>query len=397
MPIKRSFDPSVKADPATGLYDTKTLAEGLGVAPSTVRSLQGRGQVPAPTSMIGRRSVWSQEDVFVFYNISDAERYGKTFNLVPINPKLPKVVDLFSGCGGLSLGFQKAGFEVLSGYDNWPCAVDTYRANMGHDAYLLDLGDVGLSIETLEEHLSGQETMPAIIGGPPCQDFSSAGKRQEGARADLTEKYAQIVAHFNPPFFVMENVARAQHAAAFKSALSIMESVGYKIHYQVIDSSRVGVPQIRKRLITFGSKSQELADSVAEALVENQSEQQMTIRQYFEDVLKRPLDVDYYYRHPRSYARRGIFSIDEPSPTIRGVNRPIPSGYPGHKGDAGPIELARPLTTEERALIQTFPETFTWVGARTNIEQMVGNAVPVELGTYIATQIAQSLTDKQVK
>jgi len=335
--------------------------------------------------------VWSQEDIFAFYNISDGEHNGNSPNLIPVNPNLPKVVDLFSGCGGLSLGFQTAGFEVLSGYDNWLCAVDTYRANMGHDAHLLDLGDVGLSIKTLEEHLSGREPMPAIIGGPPCQDFSSAGKRQEGARADLTEKYAQIVAHFNPPFFVMENVARAQHAAAFESALSIMEAAGYTIRYQVIDSSRVGVPQIRKRLITFGSKSQEFANCVADALLENQSDQQMTIRQYFEEVLDHPLDVDYYYRHPRSYARRGIFSIDEPSPTIRGVNRPIPSGYPGHRGDAGPIEAARPLTTEERALIQTFPESFTWVGSRTNIEQMIGNAVPVELGTYIATQIAKSL------
>lgn len=391
MPSKRSFDPSVKADPATGLYDTKTLAEGLGVAPSTVRTLQGRGQVPAPTSTIGGRSVWSQEDIFAFYNISDGQRNGNSSDLIPVNPNLPKVVDLFSGCGGLSLGFQKAGFEVLSGYDNWPCAIDTYRANMGHDAHLLDLGDVSLSIKTLEEHLSGREPIPAIIGGPPCQDFSSAGKRQEGARADLTEKYAQIVSHFNPPFFVMENVARAQHAAAFESALSIMEAAGYTIRYQVIDSSRVGVPQIRKRLITFGSKFQELADCVADALLENQSDQQMTIRQYFEEVLDHPLDVDYYYRHPRSYARRGVFSIDEPSPTIRGVNRPIPSGYPGHRGDAGPIEAARPLTTEERALIQTFPESFTWVGSRTNIEQMIGNAVPVELGTYIATQIAKSL------
>ncbi len=93
----------------------------------------------------------------------------------------------------------------------------------------------------------------------------------------------------------------------------------------------------------------------------------------------------FYYRYPRNYNRRAIFSIDEPAPTMRGVNRPVPKGYPGHPNDAcelGPS--VRALTTAERALIQTFPPNFTWIGNKTDTEQMVGNAVPVKLAEFVA-------------
>ncbi len=100
--------------------------------------------------------------------------------------------------------------------------------------------------------------------------------------------------------------------------------------------------------------------------------------------------LTHYYRHPRSYARRGIFSIDEPSPTIRGVNRPIPKGYPGHSGDTLPSsENIRSLTTQERALIQTFPKNFILPGCKTDIEQVIGNAVPVNLAEYVAKCLAR--------
>ena len=118
----------------------------------------------------------------------------------------------------------------------------------------------------------------------------------------------------------------------------------------------------------------------------------MTVRDYLGD----KLGVDYYYRHPRSYARRGVFSIDEPSPTIRGVNRPLPSGYKIHHND--PVQTTegiRPLTTKERSLIQTFPGTFTFLGTKSEIEQMVGNAVPVNLGTFVGRAILDYIRDKE--
>lgn len=372
-------------DEATGLYDVKRLAGLLGVSPRTIRTMRRRGQLPEPTSAdINGAAVWAQELVDAFYtnprqDVASAE----------IDPALPPVIDLFSGCGGMSLGFQFAGFNVLHGYDNWPCAVKTYSANLGHDADLLDLSDVDATIATLEPIFQAETVTPAIIGGPPCQDFSSAGKRQEGARADLTEKYAQVVSHFQPPFFIMENVARAAGAAAYNSALDTLRKASYYVETIVLNADRCGVPQTRKRLIAVGTKSPETTDLILKLLVQQQSSKPMTVREYF----GKRLGTEYYYRHPRSYARRGVFSIDEPSPTIRGVNRPIPDGYPGHPGDAAPVTKARPLTTSERAEIQTFPPGFKWPSARTNNEQMIGNAVPVRLAKFIGTQIATALKE----
>jgi DNA (cytosine-5)-methyltransferase 1 len=110
----------------------------------------------------------------------------------------------------------------------------------------------------------------------------------------------------------------------------------------------------------------------------------MTLREYFGD----DLNTEYYYRHPRNYSRRAIYSVDEPAATVRGVNRPIPAGYKKHPGDPASPKKARPLSTDERARIQTFPPGFKWIGTKTNREQMIGNAVPVKLAEFVAKAIA---------
>lgn len=117
----------------------------------------------------------------------------------------------------------------------------------------------------------------------------------------------------------------------------------------------------------------------------------MTIRDYLGD----SLGIEHYYRHPRSYKRRAVFSIDEPSPTIRGVNRPIPKTYIKHSGDTSTIsDQVRPLTTIERSYLQTFPKDFIFEGSKTDLEQMIGNAVPVKLAEYVAGCIQQYLENK---
>lgn len=118
-----------------------------------------------------------------------------------------------------------------------------------------------------------------------------------------------------------------------------------------------------------------------EALRAHLSEKPMTVAEYFGDELA----IEYYYRHPRSYARRGVFSVHEPSPTIRGVSGPVPGGYQlKHNDPVRTLEGVRALSTVERSRIQTFPQDFTFVGSKTEVEQMVGNAVPVNLAGYVA-------------
>ena len=294
-----------------------------------------------------------------------------------------EIVDLFSGCGGLSLGFQNAGFDIKSAFDKWEPAVKVYRENFNHPIYDTDLGsEKGLEfVKSLKPQM--------IIGGPPCQDFSSAGKRDETlGRADLTVSFANIVSETQPEWFVMENVERIMKSSILKDALQIFKNGGYGISYQVLDASYCGVPQARKRFFLVGHKYS--SDNFLNPYFsKNQSTKQMSVFDY----LGNSLNVEYYYRHPRSYMRRGVFSIYEPSATIRGVNRPIPKGYKKHDGD--PVEKVRPLTTKERSLIQTFPEDFIFNGTKTDLEQIIGNAVPVKLAEFVANCINEYIKDKQ--
>lgn len=286
-----------------------------------------------------------------------------------------KVVDLFAGCGGLSLGFEKQGFEVVSAFEWWDSAIACYKANFSHPIIKYDLSDVEGAVKQLEPFKPD-----IIIGGPPCQDFSHAGKRIEAERASLTESFALIVSKYKPICFVMENVDRARESRAYAKAREIFVNAGYGLTEITLDASLCGTPQKRKRFICFGMFGK--TDNFALELFSNrQSKKPLTLREYFGDTL----GFEYYYRHPRNYNRRAIFSIDEPAPTMRGVNRPVPKGYKGHPNDACAIsDDLHALTTKERALIQTFPSSFNWVGSKTDIEQMIGNAVPVNLASFVA-------------
>lgn len=289
-----------------------------------------------------------------------------------------RAVDLFAGCGGLSLGFQNQGFEIISAFEWWDSAVKCYKANFSHPVYQMDLSDTNTIVPMIK-----QMKPDIIIGGPPCQDYSSAGKRVEAGRATLTDSYAEIVSRIKPRFFVMENVDRARQSQTYAGAREKFKNAGYGLTEIVLDASLCGVPQKRKRFICFGMLGQK-DDFALSAFVSRQSKTPTTIRDYYGN----SLGFIYYYRHPRNYSRRAIFSIDEPAPTMRGVNRPIPKGYPGHPNDACPVdEHTHALTTKERALIQTFPSSFEWVGSKTDIEQMIGNAVPVKLAEYVAETV----------
>lgn len=295
------------------------------------------------------------------------------------------VIDLFSGCGGMSLGFANAGFEVVAAFDHWKPAIETYRRNFAHPIFEYDLSAYEKDCAVFKEFKPEM-----IIGGPPCQDFSSAGKRDESlGRADLTVSYAEIVATVKPKWFVMENVARAEKSRALEKAKQILKQAGYGLSQKVLDASLCGVPQQRKRLFIIGELNGE-NNALLPYLEKNLSFKPMTIREY----LGKKIDVEFYYRHPRSYKRRAVFSIDEPSPTIRGVNRPVPKGYPGHAGDLVKASTVRPLTTKERSLIQTFPEDFEFAGNKADMEQLIGNAVPVKLAEYVARCIYEYMNDE---
>lgn len=301
-----------------------------------------------------------------------------------------KCVDLFAGCGGLSLGFQKAGIDVVAAIDNWDKSVDVYNENFSHKCYQHDLKDEAGALKIIQQYKPDM-----IAGGPPCQDFSSAGKRDESlGRADLTYHFANIVCAYKPKWFVMENVERIKKSLILKDIIQQYKNEGYGLTAVIIKAEYCDVPQARKRFFLIGCLEQD--DNILKPILEaNLKTKPTTVRDYLGD----SLGLEYYYRHPRNYSRRGIFSIDEPSPTVRGVNRPLPPGYKKHTGDPKCIDLSeiRPLTTIERSYLQTFPKNFKFSGTKTNLEQMIGNAVPVNLAKFIAAGILEYCDSREPK
>ncbi len=288
-----------------------------------------------------------------------------------------RVVDLFSGCGGMSLGLEQAGFDVVGAFDNWDPAIAIYQENFRHPIYKEDLSaDKALdSVCQLKPDL--------IAGGPPCQDYSIAGKRNLGKRANLTIRFAEIVTSVKPKWVLFENVYNIERFPTLPKMKEMLSEAGYGFSSMVLDASRCGAPQKRQRFILVGclGASNGFLDDI---LRDGLSTKQMTVRDYLGDRLQ----TQYYYMHPRSYNRRAVFSIDEPASTIRGINRPIPENYRKHPADKVDVsEGVRALTTRERGLLQTFPESFAFPGAKTDVELAIGNAVPPALARYVANCI----------
>lgn len=293
-----------------------------------------------------------------------------------------KCVDLFSGCGGLSLGFERAGFEVVAAFENWQPAIQVYQDNFNHPVFQQDLTNEEESIGKIKNF-----SPDLIMGGPPCQDFSSAGKRDITlGRADLTYHFANIVCSIMPQWFVMENVEQIKKSHILAEVVEQFQQAGYGLSSVILDAAYCGVPQARTRFFLIGHLHGG-HNHLNGIFKNNLSAKKMTVRDYLGD----QLGLEVYYRHPRNYNRRGVFSIDEPSPTIRGVNRPVPQGYRLNSCDPEGVDLTavRPLTTIERSYIQTFPADFKFSGTKTNLEQMIGNAVPVNLGKFVAQAIQE--------
>lgn len=294
-------------------------------------------------------------------------------------------VDLFSGCGGMSLGFQNAGFNVAAAFDYWAPAVEVYRKNFNHPIFQQDLSDVDAAVSAVEGY------HPTVIfGGPPCQDFSTAGHQDEnGGRAILSVAFSKIVTAVRPQWFVMENVATIKNTQLFRTVCDNFHDAGYGLTCKILNASYCGVPQTRKRMFIVGGLGEE-EDFLAAALDAGLAEKPMTIRDYLGD----SLGIEHYFRVPTNYSRRGVFSIDEPSMTIRAIDRPIPPGYKGNPKDSAPVSETRILMPKERSYIQTFPEEFEFFGGKSDVNTMIGNAVPVNLAKYVASALHAYIEEK---
>ena len=169
-----------------------------------------------------------------------------------------KVLDLFCGCGGLSFGFLEAGYNVVLGIDHWKDAITTFEANHKNTKGLVaDLFD-----ETPEQisRITGVKDVDIIIGGPPCQGFSIAGKRiADDERNQLYKSFVHFVKFYDPNAFLLENVPNivSMNKGIVKdNIIHDFEQLGYNVVYNVLMASDFGVPQNRKRAFFIGLKGE---------------------------------------------------------------------------------------------------------------------------------------------
>lgn len=217
-----------------------------------------------------------------------------------------KIIDIFAGCGGLSLGFQNAGFNIVGAIDNWLPAINVYSKNFDHPIYNYDL-----SIPENSYSIFEKLNCNMVIGGAPCQSFSSAGLRNEDDnRGKLSINYARIIQKVRPQIFVLENVERYRKSSKYLQVKEIFKACGYGLTETILNASRCGAPQARKRYICIGVLGGS-DDELLSLLHGSWAPVPMTVRDY----LGNSLGVEFYYRHARSYQRKAIFSIDEPSPS----------------------------------------------------------------------------------
>lgn len=311
-----------------------------------------------------------------------------------------RVAEVCCGAGGLSLGLKNAGFTIKRVIDSSQETLAVYLRNLGTrsrlvrapDRYRVMNGDLADLLSLAPWIISANVDM--LAGGPPCQDFSSAGNRIEGTRADLTLAYAMLIAIVRPRWLLMENVPDAAKSMAWEGARRVLKRTGYGLDERELNVSLFGVPQARHRFIVVGRLDEEdgFLGSAIEAATANRP---TTVR----DVLGDDVGVHPGGSHPpatrvffmRPYTGgRGVRSIDEPSPTvIRTSGERAGPAYRAHPGDLAPAQHVKPLTMAQLSLIQGFPSAWDWTAAKTlrARAQMIANAVPPPFAEAIGNVI----------
>ena len=298
-----------------------------------------------------------------------------------------KCIDLFCGAGGFSLGLHRAGWETMMAVDSWKWAVDAYNANQKPIAAQLDMvADFDSLVEL------GRTIAPdAIVGGPPCQDFSKANciDSSKGERAELTPMFAEYIAAVKPEWFVMENVRTAAPYAAYVRAHEILHAAGYATNLRLYRAEYHGCPQKRRRLIMIGRLGG-LPSRIA--LGAPRASQPLSMRQYFEEA-GHPLKFDVFYRS-QQFDRKSVFSVDAPSPTIVGQDEPPNKRTVENEFDCGDFRTAPMLTMRQRAMVQTFPPDYKWPDSKRIANKLIGNALPPNLAEAIGRLINQPVDDE---
>lgn len=341
----------------------------------------------------------------------------------------PTVLDLFCGCGGLSHGFIEAGYNVLAGIDHWQDALDTFSFNhVDTKAIKADL------FEATPNQISQQlntDNIDVIIGGPPCQGFSIAGKRLiDDERNQLYKSFVEFVSFFNPKAFVMENVPNIISMGGGSVRDDVLEDfrkLGYEVTYDILLASDYGVPQNRRRAFFVGLKNKVVFDfplattnkhiTCSEAISDLP---EATIRDGDEYPIASQSD---YQKMMRAEGEK-LFNHQATNHTDKTVSiiTQVPDGgnykdLPEHLHSTRKVNIAwtrfnskkpsltidtghnhhfhylynRVPTARESARLQSFPDSYIFLKTKTSQLKQIGNAVPPLLSKILAQELKKYL------
>lgn len=319
------------------------------------------------------------------------------------------VLDLFCGAGGLSTGFIAEDFDVVLGIDNNKKAISTFSKN--HPKSKVICGDM--------REISGKEilketrlkTIDVIVGGPPCQGFSMAGKRQPNdPRNSLFREYLRIVRELKPKVFIMENV-RGLLSMKDEDGKKVIDIIlnefskikDYKIELHIVNTADYGIPQRRKRIFVIGVKNNYVLE-FPKATHSKNGEKNLKKWNGIGEILieKEKVPNKYFYsrklingfkRREKINEQKGVGfgwqfnKLDQPSYTI--------SARYWKDGAESLIKYGerdiRMMTPKECALIQSFPEDYQFEGGEKDVYVQIGNAVPPKMAQAIAKSIKKTI------
>jgi len=365
-----------------------------------------------------------------------------------MNKKL-KVIDLFCGVGGLSYGFaHDDNFEIVAANEILPKMAKAYSLN--HPKTKIYIDDIkNFNAKIIESDLKiKKEDIDIIVGGPPCQAYSTVGKRLiDDPRGKLFQEYYRVLKEFNPKLFLFENVKgllSMQNGDLLKTIISLFESLGYKVKYRLLNAANFGAPQIRERIIIIGSKLENEFQYPIQThcnpkefpgLFEKKLKPYLTLEEAISDLpfIKSGEESFEYVSEPKNefqkLMRKNMAKklMDHNAPNNNkklvkmmellpdgGTPEDLPkklrptSGFkntycrlwwnrpsttitrnlstPSSSRCIHP-KAPRPLTTREGARIQCFPDSYKFYGSRSDRNLQIGNAVPTFLSNALAKAI----------
>lgn len=330
------------------------------------------------------------------------------------------IISLFSGCGGLDLGFEKAGFNVVVANEFDKNIWETFKVN--HPNTKLIEGDIrNIKEEDLPDNVDG------IIGGPPCQSWSEAGslKGIDDDRGKLFYEYIRILKNKQPKFFLAENVSGMladRHSEAVNNILQMFKECGYNVSLTLVNAKNYGVAQERKRVFYIGFRSDLNIDFVFPKGSTEDDNKKITLRDIIWDLKDSAVPALEKNQHnpdainnneyftgsysPIFMSRNRVKNWDEQAFTVQASGRQCqlhpqaPKMVKVDKNDCrfvkGKEHLYRRMTIREIARIQGFPDSFNFIYQNTNdAYKMIGNAVPVNLAYEVACAIKSTLIESK--